>query len=165
MSPFLSFSPSNRSNSVTSGTLVVAYKPFLKDISLLLERNSNHENDLSASKDDKLVPWVLKEFDLIDTIIEQMERLKPSDRRRSLMSLQYALQAADMSREGEVDGFTVLKAIISAGFKMQRLDRVRLLRAAEELGGKMKYTELVEVLLKSCAEWPEEEQAIVGKHI
>jgi hypothetical protein len=79
------------------------------------------------------------------------------------MSLQYALQAADTARQNEVDGFTVLKALLSSGFKLQRLDRVRLLRAAEELGGKMKYSELFEVLLKSCAEWPAEEVAIVGK--
>jgi hypothetical protein len=106
---------------------------------------------------------VLKEFDIVDAMISQMEVMKPADRRRALMSLQYALQAADTTRQEEVDGFTVLKALLSSGFKLQRLDRVRLLRAAEELGGKMKYSQFFDVLLKSCAEWPADEIAIVGK--
>ena len=62
-----------------------------------------------------------------------------------------------------MDGWSVVKALLGAGFKLQRLDRIRLLRAAEELGGMMKYHELFEVLLKSTAEWPADEQVLVGK--
>jgi hypothetical protein len=41
------------------------------------------------------------------------------------MSLQYALASADVSKQGEVDGFAVLKALLASGYRIQRLDRVR----------------------------------------
>lgn len=52
--------------------------------------------------------------------------MKPSDRRRCLMSLQYALASADIKSEGDVDGFAVLNALLSSGFKLQRLARLVL---------------------------------------
>jgi len=52
------------------------------------------------------------------------------------MQLQYALSTADVNQSGDVDGFSVLKALLSSGFKLQRLNRVRLLRAVEEMGGR-----------------------------
>jgi hypothetical protein len=39
----------------------------------------------------------------------------------------------------------VLNALLSAGFRLQRVNRVRLLRAVEELGGKMDYRDLCQV--------------------
>jgi hypothetical protein len=44
-----------------------------------------------------------------------------------------------------VDGFTVLQSILSAGFRLHRVNRVRLLRCAEEMGGKMNYVDLCQV--------------------
>ena len=89
--------------------------------------------------------WVLREFELVDMLINQLELMQPSDRRRCLMSLQYALAAADLKQDGDVDGFSVLQALLGAGFRLHRLNRVRLLRAVEEMGGKMPYAELCQV--------------------
>lgn len=40
-------------------------------------------------------PWILREFELVDTLICQLEEMNPPQRRKMLMSLQYALSAAD----------------------------------------------------------------------
>ncbi len=107
--------------------------------------------------------WMLREFELIENLICQLELMKPNDRRRCLMSLQYALAAADNNNDGTVDGFSLLSALLGAGFRLQRLNRVRLLKAVEELGGKMDYSELCQVLLRSSAEWTSEERTLVNK--
>jgi hypothetical protein len=49
------------------------------------------------------------------------------------------------AQDGDVDGFSVLQALLGAGFRLHRLNRVRLLRAVEEMGGKMPYGELCQV--------------------
>lgn len=66
-------------------------------------------------------------------------------------------------QECDLDGFTVLNALLSSGFRLQRVNRVRLLRAVEELGGKMDYRDLCQVLLNSCADWTAEEKHVVHK--
>jgi Ca2+-binding EF-hand superfamily protein len=66
-------------------------------------------------------------------------------------------------QECELDGFTVLNALLSCGFRLQRVNRVRLLRAVEELGGKMDYRDLCQVLLNSCADWTVDEKHVVQK--
>lgn len=68
-----------------------------------------------------------------------------------------------MYQECELDGFTVLNALLSCGFRLQRVNRVRLLRAVEELGGKMDYRDLCQVLLNSCADWTVDEKHVVQK--
>ena len=40
---------------------------------------------------------------------------------------------------------------------------MRLLRAIEDLGGKMDYIELCQVLIRSCADWTSEERVVVAK--
>jgi Ca2+-binding EF-hand superfamily protein len=57
----------------------------------------------------------------------------------------------------------VLNALLSSGFRLQRVNRVRLLRAVEELGGKMDYRDLCQVLLNCCADWTAEEKQVVHK--
>ena len=107
--------------------------------------------------------WMLKEFDLIEALICQLELMRPSERRRCLLSLQYAVTTADAKNEGEIDGFSLLSALLGAGFRLQRLNRVRLLRAIEELGGKVDHVELCQVLIRSCADWTSEERGVVSK--
>jgi len=46
---------------------------------------------------------------------------------------------------------------------LQRLNRVRLLRSIEEMGGKIEYNDLCLVLLRSCADWTTEEKVVVKK--
>ena len=50
--------------------------------------------------DDSDLPWLLREFELVDLLINQLELMMPGDRRRCLMALQYALAAADLKQEG-----------------------------------------------------------------
>jgi hypothetical protein len=53
----------------------------------------HHEYALSGG-----TSWLLKEFELIDLLISQLELMSSSDRRRALMSLQYSLAAADVKQ-------------------------------------------------------------------
>lgn len=142
---------------------VVDYIAFSEKLAEVLERLIHQKNGVEIGIGSKY-PWVLKEYDLIDTLICQLEEMTPSQRRRTLMSLQYALSAADHTQKGDLDGFAVLDCLLNCGFKLQRINRVRLLRAVEELGGRMNYRELCEILLNSCADWTAEERALV-KHI
>ena len=61
-------------------------------------------------------PWVLKEFEFVDALICQLEQMKPSQRRKVLMSLQYALSAADPKQVTITDcrsgGFWWLQSVI-----------------------------------------------------
>ena len=141
--------------------LLVEYKPFVSKLVDQLEVLMRKKGGLPLAA--STAPWTLKEFDLVDTLISQLEMMKPSERRRCLMSLQYALSAADMRQDGDLDGFSVLNALLSSGFKLQRLNRVRMLRSIEELGGKLEYGELCLVLLRSCADWKSEERSVVTK--
>ena len=50
--------------------------------------------------DDSDLPWLLREFELVDLLINQLELMMPGDRRRCLMALQYALANADLKQEG-----------------------------------------------------------------
>jgi hypothetical protein len=106
-------------------------------------RGRGDESALAGDTD--RVGWILREFELIDLLISQLELMPPGDRRRCLMTLQYNLAAADLNQDGDVDGFSVLKALLEAGFRLHRVNRVRLLRAVEEMGGKMQYSELCQV--------------------
>lgn len=66
-------------------------------------------------------------------------------------------------QSGELDGFAVLNALIKCGFQVQRLNRMQLLRAAEDLGGRVTYPDLFRLLLNTCAEWTSEERSLVSK--
>jgi Ca2+-binding EF-hand superfamily protein len=157
---------------------LIAYQPFCVKLSSCIEDLIDNGGGLVAgpgmggaggpgsSKEVDTVLnglWMLREFELIENLICQLELMKPNDRRRCLMSLQYALAAADTKNDGTIDGFSLLSSLLGAGFRLQRLNRVRLLKAVEELGGKMDYSELCQVLLRSCAEWTSEERNLVNK--
>eukprot|EP00981_Chlorochromonas_danica_P005731 scaffold1182_cov229-Ochromonas_danica.AAC.7 len=64
---------------------------------------------------------------------------------------------------GELDGFAILTALINCGFRLQRYERVQLLRAAEEYGGLLDYARLVLVLLQTVVDWTQSEREIVFK--
>lgn len=81
--------------------------------------------------------WVIKEFALVEQLICQLELMKPAAKRRCLISLQYSLLTGDINSSGEIDGFTLVSGLLNAGFQLQRLNRVQLLKAVEELGGKL----------------------------
>lgn len=102
-------------------------------------------------------------FDIIDNVIMQLERLKCGERRRRLLTLQYCFTQSDKQHTGDVDGFSVLKALLTAKFSLPKMQRTRLLRAVEELGGTLSYVELCQVLMQSCADWTAEERVIISK--
>lgn len=107
--------------------------------------------------------WVIKEFDLVEQLICQLELMKPAAKRRCLISLQYSLLTGDVNNSGEIDGFTLVSGLLNAGFQLQRLNRVQLLKAVEELGGKLEYDELFQILLRSCSDWTRDERELVHK--
>eukprot|EP01034_Spumella_vulgaris_P022749 gene22749-28907_t len=139
----------------------VVYEPFCRRMEEILLALLDQQGGVVVGQ--SAVPWILKEYEFVDTLICQLEAMKPTSRRRALMALQYALSAADPKQECDVDGFTVLNALLSSGFTLQRVNRVRLLRAVEEMGGKIDYRDLCQVLLNSCADWTVEEKNVVRK--
>ena len=148
-------------NGVVGGDVSnVDYTEFVTDLAEMLIKVLERDGGVVVGT---RFPWILKEFEFVDALICQLEEMKPSQRRKVLMSLQYALSAADPKQECDLDGFTVLNALLSSGFRLQRVNRVRLLRAVEELGGKMDYRDLCQVLLNSCADWTAEEKHVVQK--
>jgi hypothetical protein len=147
-------------NDPTDENIFVEYEGFVGALVDCLEGLMEQRGGLIITAS---APWTLKEFELVDILICQLEDMKPSDRRRCLMSLSYSLSLADSRQEGEVDGFALLNSILGSGFKLQRLNRVRLLRSIEEMGGKIEYNDLCLVLLRSCADWTTEEKVVVKK--
>lgn len=147
-------------NDPTDENIFVEYEGFVGALVDCLEGLMEKRGGLIITSS---APWTLKEFELVDILICQLEDMKPSDRRRCLMSLSYSLALADSRQEGEVDGFAMLNSILGSGFKLQRLNRVRLLRSIEEMGGKIEYNDLCLVLLRSCADWTTEEKVVVKK--
>lgn len=109
------------------------------------------------------LPWIMKEFDFVDVLLSQLESMKSNTRRKTLITLQYALENADSREVGELDGFALLTALINCGFRLQRYERVQLLRAAEEYGGALEYSRLVLVLLQTTIDWTQSERDIVYK--
>lgn len=116
-----------------SSSMVVDYNAFVERLADLMEdiieKNGGMvpsaglggRGNLDCTDPDRL--WMLREFDLIETLICQLELMRPSERRRCLLSLQYAVTAADSRQEGEIDGFSLLSALLGAGFRLQRLNR------------------------------------------
>ena len=163
--------------------LLVDYSRFVVAFVDLLEQVIDAMGGISIPE--KPMPWILKEFWLLDFMLSHLETLDSRERRRQLMTLQYALATADpkevcvllikflssiicnrsikFGQTGELDGFTLLNVLINCGFQLQRINRTQLLRVAEEMGGKIGYLELFRVLLNSAADWTNEERALVHK--
>jgi hypothetical protein len=75
--------PEHRSSGEANpSALSVGYKPFLKDIGKLLERNHAGSSEQQGRKNSqgKEVSWILREFDLVDVLITQMETMRPAER-------------------------------------------------------------------------------------
>lgn len=71
----------------------IEYARFVNDLSEVLSRLIERNGGIATLGG--RYPWVLREFEFIDALIVQLEAMKSSQRRRVLMSLQYALSAAD----------------------------------------------------------------------
>ena len=76
-----------------NGRMLIRYEPFIRDLETMLEIMMDKQGGvvLGTGK----YPWILQEYEFVDALICQLEAMKPSQRRRTLISFQYALSAAD----------------------------------------------------------------------
>ena len=163
-----------------------------------INRNGNN-NETNITK-----LLFLKEFELINILLNQLELMSINDRRRTLITLQLSFinndntynnqlnqfksnqfinkqtnkhtnkqlneqlngQLNEQSNvqtdsKGWIDGFTILQLLLNNNFKLQRIERITLLRAIEEIGGKIEYSELITILLSSCVQWTNDEKLLI----
>ena len=57
-----------------------------------------NERGMFSSNTNPNLSWILREFEFVDMLINQLELMLPGDRRRCLMALQYALATADIQQ-------------------------------------------------------------------
>ena len=166
--------PGSGIDDVLSGEVFINYDAFCKElagaIDRVLTKKRAGEHSLTSMRQgtaeaDAAVAnqWVIREFDLVESLICQLELMRPSARRRALISLQYALLGDDTNGTGQVDGFGLVSALLGAGFQLQRLNRVHLLKCVEEMGGRVEYDDLFQILLRSCSDWTKEERDLVHR--
>ena len=80
-------------NGVVGGSLGgIDYNHFVTDLSEILLKILERDGGVVIGT---RFPWILKEFEFVDALICQLEEMKPTQRRKVLMSLQYSLSAAD----------------------------------------------------------------------
>jgi hypothetical protein len=82
----------NRDGVVGSDVTSIDYTAFVTDLAEMLIKVLERDGGVVIGNS---FPWILKEFEFVDALICQLEEMKPSQRRKVLMSLQYALSAAD----------------------------------------------------------------------
>jgi hypothetical protein len=116
---------------IITDTPNIEYVPLVDRIvrilEILLKSNANGLNLTSGENqggvDMSNFSWVLKEYELINVLVSQLELMPNNDRRQCLLSLQYTLTDADYKQDGDVDGFIILQALLKAGFRLQRFNR------------------------------------------
>ena len=168
------------SNSYSPGKRGIEYQDFIKDltyaiIELLLGGHHQTTNELllhppNSSKDvlpdiSPSMPWLLREFDFIDDLFNQLESMKPSIQRKILIQLQMSLkdQENQSGEEGYLDGYSVLKSLLSVGFNISRDLRIKFLNNIEKYSGYFNYFDLCTILSTSCIDWTSQERLVLGK--
>ena len=117
--------PGSGMDDVLSGEVFIDYDAFCEElagaINRVLMKKRAGENTLTSMRQgtaeaDAAVAnqWVIREFDLVESLICQLELMRPGARRRALISLQYALLSDTGS--GQIDGFGLVSALLGAGF-------------------------------------------------
>lgn len=144
---------------LTSDTLI-NYAEFVNELVNCLNELLDRQGGLPVTP---RLSWVLREFEFVDLLLSQLEGMTASNRRKVLITLQYALEAADIKEVGELDGFALLTALMNSGFRLQRYHRVQLLKAAEDSGGVLDYHRLVLTLLQTVVTWTQSEKDLVYK--
>ena len=82
----------DRSGTIGGSELSIDYNPFVSDLAEILIKLLERDGGVVLGNK---FPWILKEYEFVDALICQLEEMKPTQRRKVLMSLQYALAAAD----------------------------------------------------------------------
>lgn len=121
-------------------------------------RNTTVGGYFSESKGEKgsgssltTIQWAAKDFDIIDSILMQLEKMDISNRRRCLLTFEGLLRLADGNQNGDVDGFAILSALLHSKFSLPKLQRTRLLQAVEDqLGGRIHYRDFCQVFNLCC---------------
>jgi hypothetical protein len=73
------------------------YSDFVSELVKLLEQFIEKKGGLPVLTASKL-PWVIKEFELVDLLLSQLESMNAMNRRKTLITLQYALENADINQ-------------------------------------------------------------------
>ena len=112
-------------------------------------------------------PWLLREFDFVDNLLNQLEHQTSGNRRKMLIQLQSILvsqaEGAALGEGSAVDGFAVLKALVDVGFQIPRELRVHFLQQVEKMSGMFNFVDLCKVLMSSCLDWSGNERMVMGK--
>lgn len=82
----------DRDGNVGASLEAIDYNTFVTDLAEMMIRLLERDGGVVIGT---RFPWILKEFEFVDALICQLEEMKPTQRRKVLMSLQYALSAAD----------------------------------------------------------------------
>ena len=77
---------------------MIQYPPFVKDLADMLEDLLDERGGLPMNP---RLPWVLKEFEFVDVLMTQLEAMNAVSRRKTLITLQYAFENADLKRVSE----------------------------------------------------------------
>lgn len=82
----------DRDGNIGGGLDSIDYNAFVTELAEILIKMLERDGGVVIGT---RFPWILKEFEFVDALICQLEEMKPTQRRKVLMSLQYALSAAD----------------------------------------------------------------------
>ena len=115
-----------------------------------------------------LSPLITGFGDLIDTLLSHLESLPATRRRQSLILLQSSLSKQSEAEGhaegvGYLDGFSVLKSLVAAGFPVARSLRAKFLKDVEEMSGKFNFVELCRFLMSCFCNWSIEERQVMSK--
>ena len=72
--------------------MLIEYPAFVTQLVEILEKFIENTGGIPLSSK---IPWFLKEYDFINILIVQLEAMRPTQRRKVLMTLQYSLNVAD----------------------------------------------------------------------
>ena len=72
--------------------ILVEYPRFVTNLVEILEKYIDTRGGIPLLNK---IPWFLKEYDFINILITQLEAMRPTQRRKVLMTLQYSLNVAD----------------------------------------------------------------------
>jgi Ca2+-binding EF-hand superfamily protein len=81
---------------------LIYYSDFVSELVKLLEQFIEKKGGLPVLSASKL-PWVIKEFELVDLLLSQLESMNAMNRRKTLITLQYALENADINQVKWID--------------------------------------------------------------
>ena len=124
------------------------------------------DNEIGLHKNSNLPPLISGFGELVDALLSHLESITSNQRRQCLIQLHSTLSKQSFAEGqvgGQLDGFSVLKALVSVGFPISRSVRAKFLRSVEENSGKFNFVELCRFLMTSCCNWPAEERQVMSK--